>query len=279
MGLEALFARVVFIQQTQVSLMLYRSNAHFNVSGRVLLFLFSIAQCSNLISQTPDTTASDLEILGAGVLTPLLKSQAISGAADIFTAKAGTWQYRITSGTGVGTVVIERLLNTTGPSGQLWRRNRDPGHITDFSIIENSIQKVALTDPAHKMLFNYTPGETEIPASIDPGQSVQASYQVQALSTATPGKTEAGGAMAVTLTYLGQYQVATPAGSFTAYGIKKVLSGKIGPVQIATSLYAFYSPGVGEVARVDHTDAHAMLLYNQDTRTGYLLNKLPVFDN
>lgn len=92
---------------------------------------------------------------------------------------------------------------------------------------------------------------------------------------AAPTVTKASGQIAVEFAYPELNRVKTAAGDFDAHGFSKVLTSKIGPTVIDTTLYVFYAQGTGQVARIDHTDVHALILYNRDTRAGYLLEQSP----
>lgn len=60
------------------------------------------------------------------------------------------------------------------------------------------------------------------------------------------------------------------AGVFDTHAFSKVRSGKIGPTIVDTTLYVFYTPGTGHVARIDHTNVHALIFCLSGVTCGML---------
>lgn len=240
-------------------------------AGIALLF---VAQAAGSQSSLPNP---DLAILGKA-LTGLTGSTAPSPNASLtFTPREGNWQYLITSGTTGGTKITEALTKLAAGPTVVWRRTWDPGHVTDFVVSPGVVFKTRITDPDHQLEFTYTPGEPELVSGMTPGETRHFSYSVRVNKLSDPSFVNASGQMAVDFTYLGQYRFATAAGELLADGFRKALTGRVGPTESNTTLHVFYSAGIGEVARIDHTEIHALVLFNRDSRTGYVLDQLPVF--
>lgn len=235
-----------------------------------------VANSADAASSSP-TTDGNLQLLGNGILSRASVTAPFKDAGVEFTPRPHTSYSLITYGAGAGTNVSESYSLITSGSRSIWRRTGAPGHETDFVITPDGVFKTRLTNPDHQLVFEYTPGEPEVIAGMAPGESRQFTYSVRAAKQSDLTQTEATGQINVDFSYLGQFQVTTPAGTITAHGFNKVLTGKIGPTNNNTSLYVFYAAGFGEVARIDHTDIHALMLYNRDSRTAYLLQKLPDF--
>jgi len=219
----------------------------------------------------------DLAILGKALTGPTGSVTVSPDASLTFTPREGNWQYLITSGTTAGTKITEALTKVASDATTIWRRAWDPGHVMDFVITPGGVFKTRITDPDHQLEFTYTPGEPELISGMTPGESRHFSYSVRVNKLSDPSFVNASGQMAVAFTYLGQYRFATAAGELLAEGFSKVLTGQVGPTETNTTLYVFYSAGIGEVARIDHTEIHALVLFNRDSRTGYVLDQLPVF--
>jgi hypothetical protein len=67
--------------------------------------------------------------------------------------------------------------------------------------------------------------------------------------------------------------VTVPAGSYDAALVRWDYSGKIGPATIKDSQYRFVAPGAGMVAMIQIRSITAMLIYNDHTKRGKLLEK------
>ena len=249
------------------------------LSGEILLALVVMfaAPASATDSGNVNTPDPDLALLGRGVLQSLPGNSTITSAADVFTPRQGTWRYKVDDGSTAGTVIIETMTSMPVNGKQYWRRSNDSATYTEFEIGTSDVMKTSVSDPKHQLLMQYDPGEPELLDNISQGEVRTSSYGVRAVSMSNTADVRATGTLQVSYQYLGMYRANTPAGTFDTYGVKKALSGKVGSTAISTTLYVFYAPGIGEVARIDHVNVRAFLLYNQDTRVGYLLESLPEF--
>ena len=90
-----------------------------------------------------------------------------------------------------------------------------------------------------------------------------------------PDKTSYTGTMDVTLTYVGAYEVNTPAGKFPAILMRGEFDIKIGPATVKDVQYSFYSKGVGKVAEVEALRIAALLIYHSNDKTAKVLAKKP----
>jgi hypothetical protein len=82
------------------------------------------------------------------------------------------------------------------------------------------------------------------------------------------------GSLDVTYTYVGTYRVTVPAGTYDAL-IKWDYEGKVGPATISDSQYRFLAPGAGMVAMIQIRSISALLIYNDHTKKGKLLERAP----
>lgn len=219
---------------------------------------------------------TDLALLGNNVLSAIAGNGPLTDAASVFTARSGSWTYAIAGGAD-SSVDTETLTRIAAKAATIWRRTGAPGHETDFSITADGVFKTRITDPDHKLVFEYSPGEPELLNGVVPGEKRQLTYTVRATKLSAPDQTQVSGTLSVEFTYLGKYRINTGAGPIESHGFRKILTGQIGPTDVNTTLYVFYAAGIGEVARIDHTDVHALLVYNRDSRAAYLLKALPTF--
>jgi hypothetical protein len=69
--------------------------------------------------------------------------------------------------------------------------------------------------------------------------------------------------------------VTVPAGSYSAALIKWSYQGKVWLANIEDTQYRFVTPDVGIVASVDKEDISALLIYQDHSKTGLVLQKGP----
>jgi hypothetical protein len=79
------------------------------------------------------------------------------------------------------------------------------------------------------------------------------------------------GSLAITYTYIGAYKVKVPAGSFDAVLIKWDYRGSVGPADVEQTDYRFIALHAGMVAMIQSRHISAMLIYNDKTKLGKLL--------
>lgn len=79
------------------------------------------------------------------------------------------------------------------------------------------------------------------------------------------------GSLALTYSYLGQYQVTVPAGTYTAALVKMSYNGTVGPASVQDTEYRFFAIGVGPVAVIDKQNISAFLVYSNNVKYGKVL--------
>jgi hypothetical protein len=122
-----------------------------------------------------------------------------------------------------------------------------------------------------KVLSRFTPGQPLIVTGLQPGESRRATVKVAVSDLSDPTDIEHEGSLDITYTYVGAYKVTVPAGSFEAALIRWDYEGSVGPADIEETLYRFIAPGAGMVAMIDKRHISAMLIYNDKTKLGKLL--------
>jgi hypothetical protein len=116
---------------------------------------------------------------------------------------------------------------------------------------------------------------THIPAGIKPGETQTLESELHAYKVGKADDTVYKGKMKVDLTYIGAYEVTTPAGTFPAVLLEGAFEIHIGPAHVKDVQYAFYAKGVGKVAEVESLNVSALLVYHSNEKTGKVLAEAP----
>jgi hypothetical protein len=77
------------------------------------------------------------------------------------------------------------------------------------------------------------------------------------------------------ITYVGCYEVKTPAGTWPALLIRTDYEIEIGPAKVTDTAYMFFAKGVGKVAGIETTKVSAVLVYHSSTRVAKILTSYP----
>jgi hypothetical protein len=76
-------------------------------------------------------------------------------------------------------------------------------------------------------------------------------------------------------TYVGAYEVKTPAGTWPAILIKNDLEVKIGPADVTDTTYCFYAKGIGKVAEIELLNVSALFVYHSHEKIAKVLVDWP----
>ena len=247
----------------------------------VLLFVAFIhheafAQAGAIVPLS-DTDRAQLDaLLGKGVVGEALPSAPL-GSVDVYMPPQGrTATYRVV------TQGENKTANETHQSVETTEAEFKPGwHYTIAGVAESYFQKdasgkvftVAEKDFDNNVLSRFAPGDPLIIPGLQPGQSAKSSVKVSVYDLGNLKKVSHSGSLDVVYTYLGTYRVTVPAGSYDAALVKWSYSGKIGPANIKDSQYRFLANGAGMVAMIQIRSISAMLVYNDHTKRGKLLEK------
>lgn len=235
-----------------------------------------IADAAGPVIPLPDKDRTQLDaLLGKGVVGDALPSAPLGNAATYMPPKGKATSYKvITQGEKAGSET-HRVEDTTDPSFA-------PGtHYTIEQVGESFFQEIAAgqvitvaeKDLDNKVLSRFTPGDPLIVPGMQPGQSVKSSHKVEVYNLSNLKKMAHSGSLDVIYTYIGTYRVTVPAGSYDAALIRWDYSGKIGPATIKDSQYRFLAKDAGMVAMIQIRSISAMLIYNDHTKRGKLLEK------
>lgn len=236
----------------------------------------AFAQAGPVIPLSDADRAQLDTLLGKGVVGEALPSAPL-GSVDVYLPPQGqTATYRVV------TQGEKKAASETHQSVETTEAAFKPGwHYTIAGVAESYFQKdpsgkvftVAEKDFDNKVLSRFAPGDPLILPGLQPGQSAKSSLKVNVYDLGDLKKVSHSGSLDVTYTYLGTYRVTVPAGSYDAALVKWSYSGKIGPANIKDSQYRFLAPGAGMVAMIQIRSISAMLIYNDHTKRGKLLEK------
>jgi hypothetical protein len=97
--------------------------------------------------------------------------------------------------------------------------------------------------------------------------------QVTVYDLDNPDDLEHRGSLDLTLTYVGAYKVTVPAGSFDAALLRWDYHGKVGPAKIEDIQARLIAQDAGMVAAAERRDVAAMLIYNDNSKVGKVLQQ------
>jgi hypothetical protein len=215
------------------------------------------------------------ELLGAGVIgAPVAGSTLAPSFAPL---RAGTWTYQIVGGKERGRrqrhVVTQLGRDASGASWRYAVGSTSVLYIKQTA--DGSFTFVSQEDTAHGVIVRYAPAEPGLLTGLEPGDSRESSIDVKVYDLSDPHDVSHEGMLDVTYSYVGAYQITTPAGSYDAALIRWTYNGKIGPAKIEDSQYRFFAENVGMVASVDKLDVSALFVYHAHKKFGKVLAQAP----
>ena len=215
------------------------------------------------------------ELLGEGVIgAPVAGSTLTPSFAPL---RAGTWTYQIVGGKERGQSeqhVVTKLERDA--SGASWRYAvGSTGVLYIKQTADGSLTFVSQEDTAQGVISRYAPAEPGLLTGLEPGDSRESSIDVKVYDLSDPHDVSHEGMLDVTYSYVGAYQITTPAGSYDAALIRWTYKGKVGPAKIEDSQYRFFAENVGMVASVDKLDVSALFVYHDNSKFGKLLAQAP----
>jgi hypothetical protein len=99
--------------------------------------------------------------------------------------------------------------------------------------------------------------------------------KIEAFKTDRPDHVSFHGKLTAKLSYVGQYEVTTPAGTWPALLMRAEFDIKIGPAKVTDTAYMFFAKGVGKIAEIESTRVSAALVYHSSTKVAKVLAKYP----
>jgi len=217
------------------------------------------------------------EYLGPGVVGKAVEGKPLAEPLKLVPLTNTTWRYRFTNGDDKGKVIDHKFSALEGdPSGANWK-----GEVGKTDILymrktdDGSIEFVSHPELDTGLVTAYHPPAPLLMKGMAPGQAHKTRFDVKVYYLDNPEKEKHSGQLELTLTYVGAYEVKTPAGTFEAALIKSDYKGKVGPASVEDVQYRFFAEGIGIVAMIEEKHVSAFLLYKDNTMIGKVLEELP----
>jgi hypothetical protein len=187
---------------------------------------------------------------------------------------AGARNYKIVSGPDAGKVeqhVIAALPRDA--TGTRWRYTIGQRTIFLNEVEGESLSIVSEEDSDQGVLTRYRPPEPLLIAGLNAGDTRTMAINVAVYDLNDPEDLEHKGTINLTFTYVGAYKATVPAGTFDAALLRWEYKGKVGPASIEDIQARFVAPDVGLVAMADKRDIATMLVYNDHSKVGKILQQ------
>lgn len=217
------------------------------------------------------------QYLGRGVVGDAVPAKPIDDPSKLYGLAEGTRTYKLTSGKEKGStekhVIAELKRDTPGASWtETWGTDSALGLHRDD---DGSIHLVTHNEHEDGVITHYDPPEPMVLAGMKPGESRKTKSATKVYDISHPDHLTHKGQLDLTLTYVGAYRVTVPAGSYDAVLLKWTYTGKIGPAKVNDVQYRLLAEGVGTVAEVEKKKVSAMLVYNEQSKSGKVLVATP----
>ena len=245
----------------------------------VVLLLFSISSVGYAqdVRPLPADVAKDLEPLGKGVVGKALPAPPLDDLLTWYmgTPKGGTWKYHVIEGDKKH-IREEAIAPMDGRAGQkMWKQQLGDQYVQYMTLhSDGSLGKSGEDDLSLSYGCHFHPGVFLAPG-LKPGESKHLKNKALAYKSDKPDHTSYTGDMDVTLTYVGAYEVTTPAGTFPAALMRAEFDIKIGPAKVKDVQYSFYAKGVGKIAEIEALKVSALLIYHSSEKTAKVLAEKP----
>jgi hypothetical protein len=221
--------------------------------------------------------AENLAILGPGVVGRPLPPPPAEDLTEYLNLGPGEWQYQITHDPKAGKKErVETYSQIDGPGNEkAWERKIGDEYVEYIRVDDDgSLVKYAEDDPDVGYGTRIDPGIV-FKSGLEAGRTQDLEARLDAFKLDDRKDVKLNGKAKSHLTYLGAYEVKTPAGSWPAVLVRNVLEIHIGPAKVTDSQYSFYAKGVGKVAEIETLNISAVLVYHSSSRIGKVLAKWP----
>jgi hypothetical protein len=216
--------------------------------------------------------------LGEGVVGKAILAPVIHDPGKTFGMREGTFEFQFTKGSkDAGKNHNEVYSKRPSKGGNpLWSRNIGGELIEEIEIKPDGSMHIN-DEIAVKYSYraHFDPG-LSVAQKVAPGASWNLESKVSIYHVKKdPNKMAYHGTMSVTRTYVGAYEVTTPAGKFDAYLLAEDYKIKVSPVTVTDKRYTFFAPSVGKVAEVEGLRVSAILVINIHQANAKVLAKYP----
>jgi hypothetical protein len=225
-----------------------------------------------------DELKKALAPLGEGVVGKAIPSPVIHDPAKTIGMREGTFEFQFTKGAKDAgknhNEVYSKLPSKDG--NPLWSRNIGGEFIEEVEIKPDG--SVHINDEIavkYGYRCHFDPG-LSVAQKVAPGESWELESKLSIYHVKkNQNKVAYRGKMSATRTYVGAYEVTTPAGKFDAYLLAEDYEIKVSPTKVKDKRYTFFAPGVGKVAEVEGLRVSAILIINIHQATAKVLTKYP----
>jgi hypothetical protein len=226
----------------------------------------------------PPEVAKNLALLGEGVVGKAVPAPDFKDADKMLNIGPGTWKYKIVAGGKDGALQRTETYEEIEPykGNRAWKRALGEQYIEYFHLdADGNFVKHSEDDPPLGYTTDFTPGII-IPIGLKPGETQSHKSTLRAFKTGERDKKGGySGKATMDVTYVGAYEVTTPAGTWPAMLVETAFTIKIGPADVSDTTYVFVAPGIGRVAEVEVTSISAILVYHAHTKIAKVLSEYP----
>lgn len=229
-------------------------------------------QGSGAVVQLPAQMSAAAQEYLPGVIGAPVPAFTIDPALAWLTPGSRTFQ--IVSGDDAGKLeqhVISALPRDT--TGTRWRYTVGQRTVFLNEVEGQSLSIVSEEDADQGVVTRYRPPEPLLIAGMNAGDTRTMAINVSVYDLNDPDDLEHKGTVNLTFSYVGAYRVTVPAGTFDAALLRWEYKGKVGPASIEDIQARLVAPEVGMVAMAGKRDIAAMLVYNDHSKVGKVLQQ------
>src|SRR5262245_52220327 len=231
------------------------------------------ADTGTVVPLPPAVKAQLDKYLGPGVVGDAIASAPLMAADAYLPPKGTAITYRVLEEGEKPRTETHKVEDTTNPKFKPgWRYAVDPVGAMYFQTSSDGGAVIAgEEDLDNEVLSRFTPGEPLMMPGLKAGESRKVMVKVQVADLSKPDKITHKGELTITYTHVGAYKVKVPAGIYDAELIRWDYQGEVGPADVKQTDFRFIAPHAGMVAMIQSKHISAMLIYNDKTKLGKLL--------
>lgn len=218
-----------------------------------------------------------LASLGEGVVGKAVPAPMILDPAKTVGMREGTFEYQFIEGDKYAGKTRNEVYSELSPKNgnPLWSRNIGETLVEEIELKpDGSVLINTEIDKEYGYGVRFDPGLT-VAQKVAPGDSWKVESKLTVFHEKTPNKVAYHGKMSATRTYVGAYELKTPAGRFDACLLMDDYVLKVGPAKVRDQRYSFFAPGVGKVAEIEGLRVSAVLIIHIHRPTAKVLAKYP----
>jgi hypothetical protein len=235
------------------------------------------AETQGEIFPLPPEVAKNLELFGEGVIGKPVPAPPLEDIETMLNIGPGVWQYDIIAGGKDGAKVrTETYTEAEDYQGnKAWKRDLGEEYVEYIHLnADGSLVKHSEDDNDVSYTTDFEPG-VPIPVNLKPGETQTHEINLHAYKTAKGSDGGYRGKATMNITYVGAYEVTTPAGTWPAVLVETAFTIHLGPAHVDDTTYIFVAPGVGRIAEIEVTNVSALLIYHSHTKIAKVLSALP----